>query len=250
MIWIALAILVGLPTATVLADHAIGHVEVPGGEIVRFAAEETATVTDVILADPPQRLDHLPHFDVPEQLVEGHTVFLTVEMVAVPNVSNFTVDIVGNVSCTTHANTSGPFFPVGPFNIPVPNRVHEFHEECEAGGFVFATPDPFMETESGDITSWGPFQANGRTIPFEAPDGQTGEAIEYQFDLFETDWLGETTVRTMYAWSVPVLEPWTHSDGRERNAYCPIPEDRLLEMGIESFRLYHESEMDPALLSQ
>lgn len=237
MIWIAVAILLGIPLATVLADHAPGHIQVPGGEIFRATAEEAATITDIVLADPPRTYERAVIDARPEQLVEGHIVFITIDIPLIANVSNFTVDIVGNVSCELHSNASGPIV----FGIPIPNRVHELHEECEAGGVVFVTPDPFVDSESTPVQT--ALQPNGNVLTMEAPNGERVEATEYEYDIVETDWLGNKIAHHMYAWSVPTITPWTHTDGGEKRWYCPIPEARLKEMGVTDFIAYHESEL-------
>ena len=80
-------------------------------------------------------------------------------------------------------------------------------------------------------------------IPFTTPDGQHGEATEYFYEVTAANWMGETQTMHLYAWSTPVLEPWTHSDGSTKVWDCPVPEARLVEMGIHDFDARHESEM-------
>lgn len=237
MLGIAVAILVGAPIAIALADHIPGHVEVPGGEIFRAAAEEAATITDIVLADPPQFYERAVNEFRPEQLVEGHIVFITIDIPLVANVSNFTVDIIGNVSCETHANATGPKV----FGIPFPNRINELHEECEAGGLVFVTPDPFVDSE--ETPAQTALEPTGNEAVRQAPNGEWVRVTEYQYDLITTDWMGQSETRRMYAWSTPVITAWTHNDGGEKRWYAPLPEERLREMGVTDFSVYHESEL-------
>lgn len=240
MLGIAAAILVGIPIAFALATHDPSHQQVPGGQVVEMGADFVADVTDITLVDPPRRMDRAVVHDAPEQLVEGHTVFVTWDVPLTPNVTNWTLDIVGFVECYDHVNVSGPYTVGG---IPFPNRVHEAHVECHVGQEVFVTPDPFYDSDNTYRMS-AP-QPTGETIPFTAPTGATGHATEYAYDLVETDWLGETSTRTLYMWSVPVLESWMHTDGRPRSWYCPLPVERLQEMGITSFSARLEG--DPRL---
>lgn len=228
MLAIASALLVGLPVGFVLADHAIGHVQTPGGEVVNYGLEAAATVTDITLLEPPARYDRYEALNAPEQLVEGHTVFVTWDIQLVKNVTNWTMDIVGNVDCQDHVNASGEYW--GP--VLWPTRVDEAHVECEAFGQVFVTPDPFVDSQRSEAT---PLTPTGEYVPYTTPAGETGYATEHVYEVTSTDWLGQTTTTTYYAWSVPIMQPWMHEDGKPRSWYCPLPVDRLQEMGVSSF---------------
>lgn len=228
MLWIAVAILVGLPLGFGLADHAIGHITVPGGEVVSLAGHTAATVTDIILADPPQTYKRAAVHNWPEQLVEGHTVYVQLLIPLIPDVENFSVDIIGDISCQHHVNASGPYF----LGIPIPNRVHEAHVECRFGETVVVTPDPFYDSNRTYQTSMEP---TGVEIPFVAPNGIEGVATEYRYWSIEEDWLGVQTAHVRYAWAVPVMDPWVHEDGSLKRWYCPIPLARMEEMGVTHF---------------
>lgn len=229
MLWIAVAIVVGLPTGIGLAHHAIGHVQVPGGEIVNGGLEAAATVTDIVLVDAIQTYDRVAVHNWPEQLVEGHTVFVTLDIPLVPNMTNWTADIIGDIECKTNTRTSGYFFQ----GLPVPRRIDEAHAECRAAGRVFVTPDPFYDSNH---TYGGQWRLTGVEIPFTAPDGQPGVMREYSYPVVQTDLVTlEQRESTWYAWEVPILEPWLHADGSEKRWYCPIPVARIDEMGVSHF---------------
>lgn len=239
MIGIAVAILLGLPIATVLADHVPGHVQVPGGELVNAGAREAGRISDIVLIRPPPTYERTGNEFRPEQVVEGHIVFVTIDIQLVEKVSNFTFDIAGNISCELHSSGEGEFF--GGI-VPVPRQFDEFHEECEAAGVVFVTPDPFIDSQNADPPTSAALQPNGRTFQRQAPNGEWIEITEYEFTKPETDWMGETTgMKTYYAWSVPTITPWTHDDGSTKKWFCPIPEDRLGEMGETHFTAFLES---------
>lgn len=244
MLAIASALLVSLPVGFALADHAIGHTTVPGGEVVRGTLEAYAEVTDIVLADLPQAYDRAVVHNAPEQLVEGHTVFVTWDIKLVPNVTNWTADIAGDVSCAANTSTSGPQV----LGLPFPNRVDRARLECQAGGVIFVTPDPFYD--SSNTYQQSSMQPTGSLVPYTTPDGQRGHATEYVYDLIAVDWLGEATVQTLYAWSVPLMEPWMHADGRTKSWYCPLPGERLQEMGIATFRVDLESDLRSALAAR
>lgn len=236
MLAIASAILVSLPIGFALAHHAADHVLVPGGEVVNYGLEAAAHVRDITLVEPPGNYDRVSPEKVSEQLVEGHTVFVTWDIQRVHNATPWSADVVGSIGCDPHVNVSGEYW--GP-DLFWPTRVDEAHVECWANGTVIVTPDPFYDSDDAQESS---MQPTGRTIPFTTPTGQTGHATEYVYEAVSTDWLGESTSRTLYAWSVPVLDPWLHSDGGTKSWYCPLPVDRLQEMGITTFTARFESD--------
>lgn len=230
MLWIAVAIVAGLPIGLGLADHAIGHFEVPGGEIVNGGLDAAATVTDIVLLEPIVTYDRVAVHNWPEQLVEGHTVFVTADIPVIPNISNWTADIAGDIRCETHTEAEGSFFQGLPI---IPRRINEAHAECHAAGMVFVTPDPFYNSSN---TYGGSMRLTGLEYPFTAPSGQSGVAKEYAYDVVQTDpWTLEQLQTTWYAWSVPILDPWTHTDGSTKRWFCPIPVARIDEMGVDHF---------------
>lgn len=236
MVAIAVAMLVGIPVAIVAADH---MPDVPGGTVHEAEAEARAMVTDIALIDPPDRYVRAENEFRPEQLVEGHIVFITIDLQRVLVEENFTFDIVGNVSCDFGASGEGEFF----LGLPWPTDVDEGFVRCQAGDKIFVTPDPFIE---GDDVGFGstvtPFVPVS-TSTAKAPNGETIDVEEYAFDVITYDAQGAATSKTYSAWSVPVLQPWTHTDGSTKSWFCPIPEDRLREMGVSMFNAYHESEL-------
>lgn len=229
MLGIAVAILVGLPIGFGLADHAVGHVTVPGGEVFDMSGDVAATVTDIVLADPPQTYERAKVHDWPEQLVEGHTVFVQLIIPLLPIEENFTVDIIGDINCVNHFNASGPYF----MGIPIPNRINEAHVECHFGETVVVTPDPFYDSNDTYQTSMRP---TGIEIPFVAPNGIEGVAREYEYFSVSEDSMGQQTAVQRYAWAVPVIEPWYHEDGTLKRWYCPVPVERLEQMDITHLR--------------
>lgn len=236
MVCIAVALLFGGPVAFAIA---VVPAQVPGGEVVNFALDQAATITDIALIEPPRKLDRAVLHHAPEQLVEGHIVFLVINIPVVENVTNFTADIVGNVSCSTHSNVSGEFFAG---IVPIPRRIDEFHEECHAAGRTFVTPDPFIDSNDQQIIS-ASLRPTGNVMTRTAPTGQEVEITEYWYDITTEDWLGERHYYNLYAWSAPVIDTWYHGPGRPMNWYCPLPDDKLAEMGIHQFQARHESEM-------
>lgn len=238
MLAIAAALLVGLPLGWGLADHSIDHVVVQGGEVANVAIGTAAEVTDIVLLDTFVQYDRIVVHNAPEQLVEGHTVFLTLDTQLVPNVTNWTVDIIGSVECDAHVNGEGSFFQGLPI---IPRRINDAYVECNIMGTVFVTPDPFYDsndtTSSSSSSSTSP-EPTGDEIPFVAPNGVRGVAREYSYFWIVEDAAGVQTATQRYAWSVPIIEPWVHTDGSVKRWYCPLPVPRLQEMGLSHFSAY------------
>lgn len=226
MLGIAVAILVGIPLAWGLAD---GPIVIPGGEIVDMSGEVVATVTNLSLVEPPQTYERRRVHDWPEQLVEGHTVFVQLLIPVYPIQENWTIDVVGNIECTHHVNASGPYF----LGIPIPRDINEARVECRAGETVVATPDPFYD--SNDTVSlpisYSSLSPTGNDIPFVAPNGVQGVAEEYEYWRITTHPDGSQSAQKRYAWATPVIAPWYDETGSLKTWYCPIPIDRIQEMG-------------------
>lgn len=241
MLAIAAAILIGTPLTFALADHAIGHVTMPGGEAIDADGRVGAIINDVALVDPPATYARAVRHNGPEQLVEGHTVFVTWDIPLIRQVQNWSADVVGYVECTDHVNVSGEKV----LGLPIwPTEIHEAHVECAFGDTVVMTPDPFWDSAdtTGSAYSVSPAGPTGRRLPFDTPMGVPMEAIEHEYLVYGTDWLGNDFARVQYAWEVPIIESWTHTDGKPRNFYCPIPEEKLVEMGLEQFLVFHKAD--------
>lgn len=243
MLGIAVAILLGIPLAFGLAQLPI---IVEGGEIVDASEDAAFAVTDIVLADPPQTYDRAAVYDWPEQLVEGHTVFLQILIPLIPNESQFTVDILGDISCQLHANASGPYF----LGVPFPNRIHESRVECHAGQTVFVTPNPFYDSDetTGSYSYHTQMEPTGDEIPYVTPSGVAGIAREYTYTVISVDELGTATEKRVYAYSVKTVEPFLHTDGSVKRWYCPIPIARLEEMDVSHFDAYVAEKPDDVFL--
>lgn len=235
MVAIAVAILVGIPITGVVADH-LGSF--PGGDPWQEAeAAVNATVRDIELVEPPARFDRIIDAGMPEQVVEGHTVFATIEIPVAINRSEWNVSVVGSISCDLDTRAEGEFFG----GVPFPTRIEEGFVRCQVGEQVFLSPDPFMEPGhfSGSVTPFTPTSS----WQAEAPNGELIDVHEYSFGV--TRMLDDGTLQTerQYAWSVPLTTPWIHTNGKLKDWYCPIPEERLAEMGKTDFWAYHESDL-------
>lgn len=234
MLAIASAILLGTPLI-LAATHGIGHVVVPGGEVVDYYGEAAAEVTDIVLADLGTVYKPNDTFFRPEQVVEGHTTWLTIDIRLEANVTNASIDITGMVECNHNVSARGPVV----FGVPIFNRVDRASAECRVGETVFVTPDPFYDSDNTYTSAMTP---TGTIYPFTTPSGESGYAEEFQFFTIHEDIYGEPVREDYYAWSVPIYEPWIHTDGRPKAWTCPLPVDKLREMGVSDFTVVFQDD--------
>lgn len=195
--------------------------------------ELTATVYDVVLAEMPrEKVYDAGSYHEEEQLVEGHTVFVVLDVTYRFNDTNGTVDIMGMVDCKAEASYSGPTF----LGIPLPERVDGVHAGCRVDEYVLVAPDPFAYPPLAAATP------TGRLLPFDVPGvGRAyAEEMRYPVRLQAPDGASETA--TFYAWKVPIWQTWTDAHGRPKNFYAPLPEDKLAEMGVGDYKVYHEKD--------
>lgn len=235
MIAIAAALLLGVPLLVAALPNDL-EPDLDGGTLVNENLNATARVVDVVLLDLPRPVDGREGEFKEEQLVEGHTVFVTLDIEVRLNMTNGTVNVTGFVECENYLDveTGQP--------IPFPRRIDRAGVECRQGERVIATPDPFFDPNN--VQNSG-LVATGRLIPFRAPMGEFGFAEEYVFTTVRVNDWGDETTGTYYAYATPVLEPWLHVDGRPKSFVAPLPGDRLAQMGVGDFTLLMED--DPRL---
>lgn len=193
--------------------------------------EASAIVSDVELFQPPQKKTYDPdQFYAEEQLVEGHTVFATIEFRA--NVSeaaeNITID--GVVHCEDHVEADTW--------MGIPYRVRHAQAECYVGQRVVVTPDPFSGNPGSlanlSLSSLS-YHPTGNTFPVRSPDGQWGTVEELWFEVDD---------RQYFAWATPVFEPWSWGE-KTKNFIVPLPTDRLAHNDLSSYRVLLESDLRP-----
>ena len=203
----------------------------PDQLIIEGGADQVGDISDIVLADLSPFSYANNSTLASERLVEGHTVFVTIDIVRDVIVNNGSVDITGFARCDLHANATGPVF----FGVVVPNRIHQAHEECHVGDRVIVTPDPF---NAGTMSFPQP---TGVVHTFTAPNGEPGYAEEFAYTLTGFD-LGTNmpTQTVRYAWAVPVLDTWTDAHGRTMDFFAPLPNDRLWEMNAGDFQVVLE----------
>lgn len=230
MFALAAALLLGTPLA--LAVLPVG-----GGDVLDAYAEVVATVEDVTLVEPLVPVTGRAGDVRGETLVEGHTTFVTLDVYVWRNATQGHVNITGFVECHHQADVNVSYwFGV----VPVPNRVDKVEAGCRVGEHVFVMPDPFMPPNA---YLSAPPSRTGEVFVYETPMGETTYAEEYVYTIVTPDAWGEPVVERRYAFSTPVHEPWIHTDGRPKSFLLPLPEARLLEMGLDHYQVVLEDEV-------
>lgn len=240
MLALAAALLLGTPLVIAALPND-GELDVDGGELVNKNLEAAAWIVDVALLDAPPAVDGRNDTFREEQLVEGHTVFVVVDIEIQLNLTNSSVNVTGFVECSHEVSWQGPMVgtPVG--NVPFPGRIDRAGAECRAGERVFATPDPFFDPDTSSMA----MTPTGVVLPITTPSGEPGFVEEYSFTLVQHDSWGDTTERTLYAYAAPIYAPWMHTDGRPKSFVVSLPYARLEEMGEYDFTFILED--DPRL---
>lgn len=233
MVWIAAALLIG-PPLVVAATHDAWHVVVEGGEMAEASAEAMIEATNITLVEATAQYDRVAVHNMPEQLVEGHTVFATIDIPLIRNVTNWQAEVVGDVSCQTNTSTSGVYF----FGIPIPTRIDRARVECQAGGRMYATPDPFYDSENTYRSSLRP---TGRTWTDVTPAGQATYTEEYTFTYLREEADGTVTQGDGFVYASPVVEPWLDTNGDGKSWMISIPYAVLAEMG-DRWTIVHETD--------
>lgn len=202
-------------------------------EVTEVQGEASAWVEDVRLAALPAPVTGRSAEVVPEQLVEGHTVFAVLNVHVWRNETEGVINVTGYVDCKHSvgiATRNG-----------VPSRVDHAGAECRVYERVVVRPN----STTAPWTWFTPLEATGRIQPFTTPSGQPGYAEELSYVASYEDGRGQLVQQTLYAWAVPIYPAWLHVDGRPASFLAPLPEDRLREMGVDRFDVLFED--DPRL---
>lgn len=239
MLALAAALLLGTPLVIAALPND-AEPDVDGGELVNRNLAAGAQVVDVVLADMPGRVEGRTGAFGNETLVEGHSVFVTLDIEIRLNQTNGTVNVTGFVECSHYADVEVQYFDTVVGDVPFPTRIDRAGADCRVGERVFATPDPFYEPE---VQNSGLYPT-GRLVPFTTPTGEVGYLEEFAFDLVRENEWGDVSEETYYAFAAPVYAPWLHRDGRLKSFVMPIPTDRLGE-GMNDFTIVLED--DPGL---
>jgi hypothetical protein len=204
-------------------------------DYIEYSGRVSGYVENITFADPPPpRHEYPPSNLTREQLVEGHTTFVTLQRTPKAIEREGNVNITGYLNCQygVDANTS---FLLG--FVPVPRTINHAWVDCGNGARVVITPG-LAATQSAS-----PLTPTGTYIPCETPDGQQGYAEELVFTANEALPDGTLMAREYHAWATPVMTTWTHHDGTTKNFWMPLPRDKLEAMGIHEFHAQLETDL-------
>lgn len=200
-------------------------------EYLEYSSQVAAYVENVTFADPPKQYVY-PDWNLSEeQLVEGHTTFVTIERSPIEVETPGEFNISGFLRCeyVVEGETS---FLLG--IVPVPTRVDRAGVECENGARVIVKPGSSLASAEG------PMAPTGRLLEIQTPHGFQSYAEEFVYTVTEPQPDGTYVAVDRYAWSAPVFPPFVHHDGSLHNFWMPIPTDRLEEMGVSEFEVIPE----------
>jgi hypothetical protein len=233
--------MIALATALLLIVP-IGVFADPMSDVVTTGGKVVAEVKDVHLLGTAYNFTPVPTtLHKQEELVEGHTVFVTLENIgnATPMIENITGN--GFVQCDTHYEITKSWVNVLGQWVPYPTDVNDVYAECSFGSTVIITPSVYCDLENdprcGVDDSAPTMRPDGNYYPFTTPDGQSGYVKEYAFQLED----GAGGARTYYAWATPILHPWIDAtDGTAQNIQFELPADKLDEMGLDHFFVMYQ----------
>lgn len=226
----ASAMLLALAVGAALAD--------PASDAAEVTAEVLARVEDVRVFEPQYRYEPIPvGLRGEEQLVEGHSVFVVLEFAGNRTEVEGNVTVTGEVECDYRAEAGTTPWYAG---LPLVTGVREAWARCRVHDQVVVTPTVYCQVQ-GDWDCATPaapvLVPTGVRTPFQSPDGQWGEMVEYAFTATPP---GEREPRTYYAFAVPILHAWVHEDdGATRNLWAPLPLGRLEAMDVWDFKFLH-----------
>ena len=223
----------------------VGVMAGPLQDTVDAAVQEGASVTNIDVLRPAQKCAPISGDLRPEQLVEGHTTFVTMDAVSDCKVLEGNVTVDGLVHCETHGSLRTSWIYVAGVAVPIVTHVDGASEECNLGGRVVVTPTIYC-TLTGDAqcnfspanTQSAPIMfPTGNSIPVMSPDKQYGYAEEYSFAAGD---------RTYFAWATPIMRPWIDPAGHMKDFLVPVPAERLREMDTSDFHIVFEDQVHEA----
>lgn len=225
----------------------VGVLAGPQSDVYQAEAEVEAQVSNIHLLEPQVNGSPINVGVMPEQVVEGHTTFVTIEarVNATKVEGNVTVD--GFVNCEYHgeATTSGKLLGL----LPYVTGVKDVNVHCHVGDRVIITPTLYCQVmgnfQCGSSTAHFPLLTpTGNVYPFTSPTGQAAYIEEYQFERTMDDGYGGLMTTTYYAWATPILTPWLDEHGHAQNMMLPMPGDRLDAMpDVDHFSALYEDKV-------
>lgn len=223
----------------------VGVLAGPLQDTVSFAAQEAASVTNVDVLRPATKCAPISGNLTPEQVVEGHTTFVTLDEISDCKAIEGNVTVDGLVHCETHGSLRTSWIYVAGVAVPIVTHVDGVREECNVGGRVVVTPTIYCTLTGDAQCNFSPANTRtapllfptGEVIPLMSPDGQYAYAEEFSFIA---------NGRTYYAWATPIMRPWLDPAGHTKDFLVPVPSERLRAMDTNDFKIVFEDQVNEA----
>lgn len=209
---------------------------------VEAAADLVADVTDIQLLKPKSAPTPGSWKLHGEQLVEGHTTFVTLDVVTQADKLEGNLTIEGFLNCQHYGEAYYTWW----LGLPLPTRVENVHAECHVGERLVVTPSIYctLNNNPGCAMALPPPSAasmrpTGRLLPFDTPAGDHAFAEELVFTMVVG---GEE--RDYSAWATPVLKSWEGENGLPKNFMLPIPRSAFSANGENHYSVVYESQVN------
>lgn len=203
----------------------------PGDEVFSYAAHIVAELTDI--DGIPIEINTNPGVAPleTEQLVEGHTTYVTMNVVKPPPPPQRELNVVGLVECR---------YEILGVDFPVPTHVDRVFLECNVGGSIFFTPSTSSMVASRDLlvpTGWE------RVV--HTPKSRLPVLVtEYEYLSIERNEFGEIVERTSYAWETQIVPPETNPHtGKTYNFVGAINLERMYDLRLDRLQMYTAEEL-------
>ena len=187
-------------------------------EILEYSARVVAELTDIEGVPLEIVLYERVIPMTPEELVEGHTVFATMNIELIPHKVAKEVNVAGLVECRYDI-----------IGVQVPSlAIERIYAECNVGGSIWLSdPDSAQPTSRHDL------EPTGREYLVDPPDGgEPSLVVEYAYWSPRTDEDGLERYERVYCWETFVRPVATNPrTDKPFNFVARVDLDRMEEMG-------------------
>ncbi len=225
MLGLASALAILLPAAAYALPGLWPDPNDPASLVVQGGADQHAFVSNVTsLYIPNPSVVDGNTTSSHEQLVEGHTTFVTIDMQSRETPQAQTnVSIQAYAQCALEVSQQVSWWDN---LVPYPSGVDTGALDCLENATLVVVPDP---ASTSSTSTRSPLSPDGRLLRYATPTGEVGYETEYTF-------LEDGATR--YAWGVQAARvPWQDATGATKNLVAILPEDLLAQMGVHSFHV-------------
>lgn len=203
----------------------LGVVGTPEEEILEYSAQVVYELTDIdgVPIQPNLQSPEIPIGQ--EQIVEGHTVFHTMNMVRPPPPPPKELNIIGLIECR---------YEILGVRLDL-SHIDRIYAECNVGGRIWVSESNRMSPASADMISPTGWERIAYT-----PDSHVPVLVtEFEYFADVTDELGVTRQTRSYAWETQLLPTGTNpQSGKFYNFVGAVNLDRLRAMGSDHLTVW------------